>query len=465
MTNGPSARFEPFEEKMRREGVEGLAIEAFRSAYAQLAAGGTGLIPREAIDPVESVPDIDDWPTRTESDSSILASTAVIKLNGGLGTSMGLEGAKSLIEVKDGLSFLDVTARQLLSYQSRFGVAIPLLLMNSYNTDADSMAALKRYPGLVSDLPLRFLQHRVPKVDARDLTPVHWSAQPELEWCPPGHGDIYAALVTSGVLPLLLARGVRYAFVSNIDNLGAVLDARIPLFMREQGVDFLMEVADRTPSDRKGGHLARGKDGRLLLRESAQCPAEEMEDFQDIATHRYFNTNSLWIDLRALSALLERQGGILALPLIRNAKTVDPCDPASPPVYQLETAMGSAISLFEHAAALRVPRSRFAPVKTTDDLLGLWSDAFILTEEFQIVPHPERRGEAPLLRLDPNCYRFLGDARKRFPHGAPSLLHCNSLRIDGDVTFGADVVVRGDVHLSFPAGEQHRIPDGALIES
>jgi UTP--glucose-1-phosphate uridylyltransferase len=464
MTSESSARFAPFEETMLRAGVQRLAIDAFRSAYSQLAAGGTGLIPRATIDPVDHVTDLEQWADKGAGDASILASTAVIKLNGGLGTSMGLERAKSLIEVKNGLTFLDITARQLLSYKSRFGIAIPLLLMNSYNTDADSMAALENYPALVSDIPLRFLQHRVPKVDARDLRPVRWKAQPDLEWCPPGHGDIYAALVTSGVLPSLLARGIRYAFVSNIDNLGAVLDARIPLYMREQGIDFLMEVADRTLSDRKGGHLARGKDGRLLLREAAQCPADEMENFQNITEHRYFNTNSLWIDLAALARTLESNDGILPLPLIRNAKTVDPRDPSSPPVYQLETAMGSAISLFDRAAAVRVPRSRFAPVKTTDDLLGLWSDAFVLTSAFQIVPHPDRRGDAPAVTLDPKYYRFIRSLREHFPHGAPSLLQCGSFVVDGDATFGANVAVRGNVHVAVPEGEQRSIPDGTIFE-
>ncbi len=173
-------------------------------------------------------------------------------------------------------------------------------------------------------------------------------------------------------------RGYRYAFTSNVDNLGATIEPAILGYFVAQGLPFMMEVADRTEADQKGGHLARrAATGRLLLRETAQCPPSDTEAFQDITRHRYFNTNNLWINLDALADLLARSEDGVALPLIRNSKTVDPRDPDSPPVYQLETAMGAAIELFDGAGAIRVPRSRFAPVKTTDDLLGVRSDAYL----------------------------------------------------------------------------------------
>ena len=97
--------------------------------------------------------------------------------------------------------------------------------------------------------------------------------------------------------------------------------------VRRERVPFLMEVADRTPADRKGGHLARrAGGGGLVLREVAQTPDEDLDAFQDIARHRYFNTNTLWIDLRALAAVLRERGGVLGLPMIVNRKTVDPGD-------------------------------------------------------------------------------------------------------------------------------------------
>jgi UTP--glucose-1-phosphate uridylyltransferase len=262
------------------------------------------------------------------------------------------------------------------------------------------------------------------------------------------------------MLQSLTRQGFRYLFVSNVDNLGAVLDLRIPAWMHDQGVPFLMEVADRTEVDRKGGHLARLHDGRLVLREVAMCPEDELDDFQDIRRHRYFNTNNLWLDLPMLEEVLTRCGGLLDLPLIVNRKRVVPADPGSPEVFQLETAMGAAISVFEGAQALRVPRSRFAPVKTLEDLLAVRSDAYELTRDHRIRLVPERQAP-PRIRLDPKTYRTVEDLQRHMPWGPPGLRACSSLSIHGEVTFGQDVTCRGDVEIL--AASPWRVPDGATL--
>lgn len=434
------AHFTPFAEKMRSEGLPEIAIRTFQRYYEQLAAGETGLIPETDIRPVASLPDLEHLPVElAETGRAVLPRTILLKLNGGLGTSMGLERAKTLLAVKDGLTFLDIIARQALQ------AGAPLLLMNSFATRDDSLAALARYPALRGPIPLDFVQHKVPKVLQADLAPASWPQDPDLEWCPPGHGDIYTALLTSGLLDVLLANGYIYAFVANADNLGATLAPVILGYFAERGLPFLMEVADRTAVDRKGGHLAqRRSDGRLVLRESAQCPAEDMDAFQDIGRHRYFNTNNLWLNLPALKALLDERGGVLGLPLIRNSKTLDPRDPASPKVYQLETAMGAAISLFDGAAALRVPRPRFAPVKTCDDLLAVRSDAYVMTGDWQIVANPARTLPGPpVVSLDPRYYKLIDDLEARFPFGPPSLVACERLTVRGDVRFGREVACQG----------------------
>ena len=101
------------------------------------------------------------------------------------------------------------------------------MFMNSFRTRDDTLAALARYDDLAVDgLDLDFLQSQEPKLRADDLTPVEWPADPSLEWCPPGHGDLYTSLVTSGVLDRLLELGYRYASVSNSDNLGAAPERR-----------------------------------------------------------------------------------------------------------------------------------------------------------------------------------------------------------------------------------------------
>jgi UTP--glucose-1-phosphate uridylyltransferase len=449
---------------MRSAGMEELVMEQFRRNYCRLLAGGAGLLSRHEIDPLAEVPDLERLGDYYPAGISALDKAVVIKLNGGLGTGMGMERAKSLLEVKNGLTFLDIIARQVLHFRRRYGCRLPLVLMNSAVTREESCALLESYRGLKGSIPFDFLQHRVPKIARESLTPVSWPADPDLEWCPPGHGDIYLALVTSGMLSLLLNEGFEYAFVSNADNLGAVMDAGILGYGASRGIPFLMEVADRTEADRKGGHLARAKNGSLVLRELAQCPEDEREMFQDISLYKYFNTNTLWINLLSLKKLLQEHSSLLPLPLIINSKTVDPRDSSSPFVYQLETAMGSAIAVFPGAAAIRVPRTRFAPVKACTDLLGLWSDAYVLTEDARLVQNPERRHGQIVIELDSRYYRHIDQLKARLSRGAPSLVACEKLVVEGDVLFGGAVVVKGTVRVTNTSGRQLSIPDGTRLE-
>lgn len=443
-------------EKMREEGLGDAAVAAFARQYEHLSAGETGAIPERDIEPASGVPDADELPDADASEA--LAQAVVIKLNGGLGTSMGMTRAKSLLEVKDGMTFLDLIAEQVLELRRTAGAEVPLVLMNSFATRADSLAALRRHEGLeLPALPLDFVQNKVPKLDAATLAPVSWPADPALEWAPPGHGDLYVALQTSGILDALLGAGIRWAFVSNADNLGATLDPRILAWMAAEEIPFLMEVADRTEADRKGGHLAQRHDGSLLLREIAQCPDEDVDAFQDVTRHRYFNTNTLWLDLRAIA---DAVAGGLDLPMIVNRKTVDPTDKGSTPVIQLETAMGAAIGVVAGARAVRVPRSRFAPVKTTNDLLALRSDAYVVDAAARVALHPRREGRPVVVDLDPGHYKLVADFDARFPAGPPSLVACDRLEVHGDVTFGGGVVCRGTVVVE----GTDRVPDGAVLE-
>jgi UTP--glucose-1-phosphate uridylyltransferase len=453
-------------DKMRADGVADIAAETFAHYFERLRAGDTGVLAEAEIEPVAELPDAEELPADEEGARAALDRLVVIKLNGGLGTSMGMTGPKSLLEVKDGLTFLDITVRQILDLRARTTASLPLVLMNSFATRDASLDALASHDALpVAGVPADFVQSKVPKLSVDDLAPVSWPADPALEWAPPGHGDLYPSLQSSGMLDALLEAGYEYAFVANVDNLGAVIEPRILAWFARERIPFLMEVADRTESDRKGGHLAQRADGGLVLREVAQTPDEDLDAFQDITRHRFFNTNTLWIDLRALAAVLEERGGVLGLPMIVNRKTVDPGDPDSPAVYQLETAMGAAIDVFDGARAIRVPRTRFAPVKTTNDLLALRSDAYVLHDDGRIALAPERSdGGAPVVDLDPKHFKLVRDFDARFAAGPPSLVACERLTVRGDVAFGGGVVVRGTVTIEQGQGGQRRIEDGAVLE-
>ena len=444
--------------KAEAGGVHGAELATLRRRLHQLGEQQSGLLPGDELEPLADLPSLDELPEPSADRArEVLDQVVIVKLNGGLGTSMGLSGAKSLIEVKADMTFLDVIATQVLALRQRHeGVRLPLLLMNSQVTRGPSLELLRRRGLEVPGLPLDFLQGREPKIRADDHFPVEWPADPELEWCPPGHGDIYPALEATGTLDALLGAGLRYAFVSNSDNLGAIADVRIAAWFAAEQVPFALEATRGTPADRKGGHLASYQ-GHIVLRETAQVPDGD-DSFSDVERWRWYNTNNVWIDLRALADLQASDKAAPDLPLIVNRKTVDPRDSSSTPVIQLESAMGAAIGSIPGARALQVPRTRFAPVKTTDDLLVVRSDAYDLTADGEMKPAYE--GVGPVVSLDKDYYRLLPEFDKRFPSGPPSLRRCRRLRVDGDVTFGADVVIIGDVHLTGP----RHIADGEVLD-
>ncbi len=455
-----------FRGKMESACVSEPAIKAFERAYGQLVANETAMLPESAITPVNSLPGADELPEPSAAETAaLLAQSAILKLNGGLGTSMGLEKAKSLLEVRPGVTFLDLIARQISHFRKTSGANVRFLLMNSFSTSADTREFLARHPELGSAGSIELLQNKTPKIDAATLKPVEWPANPEHEWCPPGHGDLYPVLASSGALDRLLADGVLYLFVSNSDNLGATLDPKLLKWFADSGAPFAMEVTARTPSDRKGGHLARSKgsanpeDGTLLLRESAQCPDADLEAFQNIERHRFFNTNNLWLRLDRLKEILGKSGGFLPLPVIQNKKTVDPRDKKSTPVFQLESAMGAAVECFPDSVAISVPRTRFAPVKTTADLLTLRSDAYLFANDGTVQLAPELGGVPPKVDLDEN-YRLVDQLDAALLAGAPSLKRCRSLKLSGPVCFSSQAIFEGDLTIINPSSARALLSPG-----
>jgi len=447
-----------FVDKMHQAGIAPLVVETFSHYYRKIVKGERGKICDLQIEPVlpESLQDADHLDEYRKAGTGALGQTVMIVLNGGLGTSMGLKRAKSLLEAKNGKSFLEIT----LAQAARAGVK--LCLMNSFGTHQDTVDAVEKIRP--EPPPIYFLQHKFPKILRENLAPAVWPRNPGLEWNPPGHGDVYAALHTSGTLQKLLDEGMRYAFITNSDNLGGALNTGLLGYFSSRQFPFMMEVAQRSASDTKGGHLARLRSDRLVLREIAQCPEQDLDRFQDISYHRYFNTNNIWIHLDFLNALIQRDR-VVRLPMIVNPKSLDPRDETSPPVYQIETAMGSAISLFPGAAAVKVPRDRLLPVKTCNDLLAVRSDRYILTENGQLKMNPGVTTPETRISLDSCYYKRIDQFEARFPAGVPSLKHCSALTIEGDVRFEKNVVVKGRVCIRNTGHRPVVIPAGAVLET
>jgi UTP--glucose-1-phosphate uridylyltransferase len=459
------AALETLTDKMLREKAPKAAIEVFTDYYRRFKNGVSAMIPESTIAPLQrhEISDLKSLDSFSPYGYEALKKTVILKLNGGLGTTMGLSGPKSLIEVKNGRSFLDIAISQVNHLNEKHGSAIPFLLMSSFFTKPATLKELDLLAASNSPKIHHFSQHRFPRIAISTLEPVTWPDDPLLEWSPAGHGDLLLSLVTSGELRRLIDEGYRYLFVSNVDNLGATIDLSILGYFAAESLDFLMEVTDRTMMDRNGGHLARSKENnRLILRESSQCSVDDQPCFSDIDRHPFFNTNNIWLDLTAVDrAIAENRHRSLSL--VVNRKHLDPADPSTPEAFQLESALGSAVSIFKKSGVVCVPRSRFAPVKNAEELLLVWSDYYQIADDFVIRVNPARKAGKVAISLDETYFSRVDQLRERFPYGAPSLIECESLSISGDVRFASRITVKGQAAITNRSSKQVTIPDGTKI--
>ncbi|KAJ8405120.1 hypothetical protein AAFF_G00330410 [Aldrovandia affinis] len=386
----------------------------------------------------------------------------VLKLNGGLGTSMGCKGPKSLISVRNENTFLDLTVQQIEHLNKTYNTSVPLVLMNSFNTDEDTKKILQKYTHHRVKIHT-FNQSRYPRINKESLLPVatdmEMTGDTRDVWYPPGHGDIYASFYNSGLLDQLIAEGKEYIFVSNIDNLGATVDLHILHHLMSQPngkrCEFVMEVTDKTRADVKGGTLIQ-YEGKLRLLEIAQVPKANVDEFKSVTKFKIFNTNNLWISLPAIKRLQDQNA--IDMEIIVNPKTVD----GGLNVIQLETAVGAAIKSFDNALGINVPRSRFLPVKTTSDLLLVMSNLYSLhagsltmsKREFPITPH---------VKLG-SSFTKVQEYLTRF-ESIPDMLELDHLTVSGDVTFGKHVSLKGTVIIIANHGDRIDIPAKAVLEN
>ena len=455
--------FDLFVSKMISENMDKNAINSFKHAYSELLYKNNGMISEQEILPLRDVKSLEnDIKKNIEINKALLNQVVVVKLNGGLGTSMGLSEAKSLLKVKDEYCFLDLIILQIKEMRKFFNSDIHFLLMNSFNTNYDTINFInKKYSDFDNVEDITFIQNKIPKVDKETLNPVKWEANPELEWCPPGHADLYTVLYSSGKLDDLLSKGIKYMFISNSDNLGGVLDLEILSYFSEREIPFMMECCKRTEADKKGGHLAiRKSDNQLILREIAQCSKEDKGYFEDIEKHEYFNTNNLWLRLDILKEIMDKNNGILKLPIILNEKTVDPINPNSTKVIQLESAMGSAIECLKGSSAIVVPRNRFVPIKKCADLFLLRSNAYHIEKNYNLSLTKECEDNQPIIDLDNRYYKNLIDLEKFTKLGIPNLIHCKKLSVTGKISFNSNCIIKGIVNIINNSNIEQTLKDG-----
>ncbi|KAL1138838.1 hypothetical protein AAG570_008900 [Ranatra chinensis] len=414
--------------------------------------------------PHEAVRDYNTLETpKKDNMRQMLDKLVVVKLNGGLGTSMGCHGPKSVIAVRSDLSFLDLTVQQIQHLNRTYEANVPLVLMNSFNTDEDTQKIIRKYEGLQVEI-YTFNQSCYPRISKDTLLPVPTScdvANNPDAWYPPGHGDFYESIKSSGLLDKLLSQGREYCFISNIDNLGATVDLNILnlLLNNPSGPppEFVMEVTDKTKADVKGGTLIKYED-KLRLLEIAQVPKERVEDFKSVKTFKYFNTNNLWAKLDAIDRVLTE--GSLNMEIIVNHKALK----NNLNIIQLETAVGAAMKSFNGCLGINVPRSRFLPVKKTSDLFLVMSNLYTLNQGFLSMSHQRMFPTTPLVKLGDNHFSKVSEFLSRFAN-IPDILELDHLTVSGDVTFGRGVTLKGTVIIIANHGDRIDIPSGALLEN
>lgn len=387
-----------------------------------------------------------------------LSKLAVLKLNGGLGTSMGCVGPKSIIEVREGKSFLDLSVRQIEHLNRQYDVNVPFILMNSFNTDEDTQTIIKKYQSHNVTVKT-FNQSRFPRVFKDSLLPVPKNFDDSIDcWYPPGHGDLFESITNSGVLDELLDQGKEYLFVSNVDNLGAVVDLHILEHMIKSNSEYIMELTDKTRADVKGGTII-DYDGSVRLLEIAQVPKEHVEEFKSITKFKYFNTNNLWINLKAIKRVVEDNE--LCMEIIPNNKSISVRN-NEVGVLQLETAVGAAIRHFKNCHGVNVPRRRFLPVKTSSDLMLVKSDLYSMNRG-QLELSSLRFGGAPLIKLG-NHFKKVSEFQKHIPY-IPKIVELDHLTITGNVTLGKNVTLKGTVIIVCEEGKKIEIPNGSELEN
>ncbi|XP_052127304.1 UTP--glucose-1-phosphate uridylyltransferase isoform X1 [Frankliniella occidentalis] len=392
----------------------------------------------------------------------MLNKLVVVKLNGGLGTSMGCRGPKSIISVRNDLTFLDLTVQQIEHLNKKYGVNVPLVLMNSFNTDEDTQKIVRKYENLNVEFHT-FNQSCYPRIQKDTFHPICKTPDVKADldaWYPPGHGDFYESFKNSGLLTKFIAQGRQYCFLSNIDNLGATVDTRILDLVLAPGQDapeFVMEVTDKTKADVKGGTLIQ-YENKLRLLEIAQVPKEHVDDFTSVKTFKFFNTNNLWIKLDVIENVLAQ--GTLNMEIILNPKHLD----SGHDVLQLETAVGAAMKCFSRGIGINVPRSRFLPVKKTSDLLLVMSNLYAMQGGSLGMSPLRMFPTTPLIKLGDKHFNKVKDFLSRFAT-IPDMLELDHLTVSGDVTFGKGVSLKGTVIIIANHGDRIDIPSGAILEN
>jgi UTP--glucose-1-phosphate uridylyltransferase len=281
-------------------------------------------------------------------------------------------------------------------------------------------------------------------------------------WNPPGTGDVFFTLYHNGILQKLIDQGKEYLFLSNIENFGGVVGhSNFKLLNHLESnpeIEFINEVAERHITDHLGGIFVRADDHKIKLLELSQIPQGQLDKFK-ANKFKYWNTNNIWIRLKSLKKAFDDHK--FHLSVLATVKKQDDHQE----LYQLTMPASTAIENFSHTQAVIVPRMRYREVKTTADLLILQSNLFKMTAEGSYSLNPARPfNTIPVVKLGDH-FKTFADFAKRFKGSIPDMIELDHLTVSGDVYFGTNVTLKGNVIIVANHGEVIHIPDNAILEN
>ncbi|KAJ0106630.1 hypothetical protein Patl1_19459 [Pistacia atlantica] len=382
----------------------------------------------------------------------------VVKFNGVLGTNMGFGGPKSAIEVHDKLTFMDLMVNQIESLNSKFGCNVPLVLMDTTETNNDTQKVVEKYSASKIDIH-SFSQKPLEGQTGKD------------KQHPSDHGAVFLSLMKSGTLDVLLSQGKEYALVVHADNAAAVVDPKILNHLIQNKIEYCMEVTPTTSIDLRNS-MINLRQGKYQLVNITQNPAKHhcflLNTPADVlfccsfmikksdGKFKFIDTRNLWVDLKAVKRLVDTDA--LKMESLSASKEENGYK-----INLQDTAAGSAIRFFDHTMSINVPPSRFLPLNSTSDLLLLQSDLYSSIDGILVRNNARNNPSNPSIELGPE-FEKVSDFLSRFK-SIPSIIKLDSLKVAGDVWFGAGITLKGRVNIAAKPGMKLEIPDGAVLEN
>lgn len=421
------------EQKRLAAAIGSSAIRTETGDKSQQKIGGSknviSVIPYESLAQTSDVHDADALDTK-----ELLNKLTVIKIISGSGTTMGVNVSKSCMEVTDGVSSLDLVVNQLEDLNSEHGCNIPLILMNTLQNQDNIMKVLEKHEKKNVDIQTicQNQKHSARRTDDSDDEGYQFEDR-----------EIFLSLKTSGTLEALLLQGKEYILVLRSDNLASVLDPKIINHVIENRIQCCLEVTPNIHYD--SSENSTSQEDKVQLSEIAELPAKEFME-----KYKLVDTRSLWLNLNSVKKIVD--AGILTEKLKGDDER-----------FAFGNRLSSTIKLFDRPIAINVPQSRFLPLTSTSDLLLVQSDLYTHSEGILFRNNDRKNPANPHIELGAE-FKKLDEFQSRFK-SIPSIIELDSLRVAGDVWFGADITLKGKVIIVARPGMRLEIPDGTVIQN